>query len=141
MEFLYRGAVQGATVGRVDIDKLQAALLAAEFFHVDTLAQDAHDWAAICGVEIHTGTSLDKTQSKKETGVHNQAQFCKFEHEYPFWCGDEETSVPALLAHIHHHELQRAVNFHVSTRFELSSCSAQLLCFRDESSCERSFSN
>jgi hypothetical protein len=54
MEFLYTGAVQGVTVGRVDIDKLQAALLAAELFHVDILAHDAHDWAAICGVEIHT---------------------------------------------------------------------------------------
>eukprot|EP00953_Heterococcus_sp_UTEX-ZZ885_P005783 3582-Heterococcus_DN1.PRE.2 len=52
MEYLYTGAVHGVTVGRLDIDKLQSALLAAEFFHVDALAQDARDWAALCGVEI-----------------------------------------------------------------------------------------
>jgi hypothetical protein len=57
MEFLYTGAVQGVTVGRLDIDKLQAALLAAEFFHLDALAQDAQEWAALCGVGIDTTTS------------------------------------------------------------------------------------
>jgi hypothetical protein len=56
MEYLYTGAVQGVTVGRLDIDKLQAALLAAEFFHVDALTQDAQDWAVLCGVEIDTSS-------------------------------------------------------------------------------------
>eukprot|EP00953_Heterococcus_sp_UTEX-ZZ885_P028355 15130-Heterococcus_DN1.PRE.1 len=54
MEYLYIGAVQGVTAGRLDVDKLQAALLAAEFFHVDALAQDAQYWAALSGVEIDT---------------------------------------------------------------------------------------
>jgi hypothetical protein len=54
IEFLYTGAVQGVTVGRLDVDKLQAALLAAEFFQVDALAQDAQHWAALCGIEIDT---------------------------------------------------------------------------------------
>jgi hypothetical protein len=45
MEYLYTGAVQGVTARRLDIDKLQAALLAAEFLHVDESAQDAQDWA------------------------------------------------------------------------------------------------
>jgi hypothetical protein len=56
MEYLYTGAVQGVTVGRLDIDKLQSALLAAEFLHVDELAQDAQDWAVLCGVEIDTSS-------------------------------------------------------------------------------------
>jgi hypothetical protein len=54
MEYLFTGAVQGVTAGRLDVDKLQAALLAAEFFHVDALAQDAQYWAALSGVEIDT---------------------------------------------------------------------------------------
>jgi hypothetical protein len=57
MEFLYTGAVQGVTVGQLDIDKLQAALQAAEFFHLNALAQDAQHWAALCGVVIDTATS------------------------------------------------------------------------------------
>jgi hypothetical protein len=43
MEYLYTGAVQGVTVGHLNIDKLPTALVAAEFFHVDTLAQVARD--------------------------------------------------------------------------------------------------
>jgi hypothetical protein len=54
MEYLYTGAVQGVTLGQLNVDKLQSALLAAEFFHVDALAQDAQYWAALCGVEIDT---------------------------------------------------------------------------------------
>jgi hypothetical protein len=54
MEYLYTGVVQDVTVGRLDVDKLQAVLLAAEFFHVDALAQDAQYWAALSGVEIDT---------------------------------------------------------------------------------------
>jgi hypothetical protein len=57
MEFLYTGVVQGVTVGRLNFTRLQAAVLAAEFFHVDALAHDAQAWAAVCGVEIDTGTS------------------------------------------------------------------------------------
>eukprot|EP00953_Heterococcus_sp_UTEX-ZZ885_P013018 7441-Heterococcus_DN1.PRE.2 len=45
----YDGAVQSVTLGQLDVDKLQSALLAAEFFHVDALAQDARDWAELCG--------------------------------------------------------------------------------------------
>jgi hypothetical protein len=56
MEYVYTGAVQGVTVGRLNIDKVQAALLAAELFHVDALAQDAQDWAAWCGVADDTST-------------------------------------------------------------------------------------
>jgi hypothetical protein len=43
MEYSYTGAVHGVTVGRVDIDMLQAALPATEFFHVDALTQDTQD--------------------------------------------------------------------------------------------------
>jgi hypothetical protein len=43
MEYLYTGAVHGVTVGREDIDMLQAALPATEFFHEDALAQNAQD--------------------------------------------------------------------------------------------------
>jgi hypothetical protein len=57
MEYLYTGAVQGVTVGQLDIDRLQAALQAAEFFHLDALAQDAQHWATLCGVVIDTATS------------------------------------------------------------------------------------
>jgi hypothetical protein len=43
MEYLYTGAVQGVTVGRLDIDKLQAAQLHQQLssYNVDALAQDA----------------------------------------------------------------------------------------------------
>jgi hypothetical protein len=54
MEYLYTGAVPGVTEGHLDINKLQASLVAAEFFHVEALARDAHEWADICGVEIDT---------------------------------------------------------------------------------------
>jgi hypothetical protein len=57
MKYLYTGAVQGVTVGQLDIDKLQSALQAAEFFHLDALAQDAQHWATLCGVVIDTATS------------------------------------------------------------------------------------
>jgi hypothetical protein len=43
MEYLYTGAVQGVTVGCLAFNKLHAAVLAAEFFHVDALAQNAQD--------------------------------------------------------------------------------------------------
>jgi hypothetical protein len=56
MEYLYTGAVQSVTLGQLDVDKLQSALLAAEFFHVDALAQDAQYWAALSGVEIDTSS-------------------------------------------------------------------------------------
>jgi hypothetical protein len=56
MEYLHTGAVQGVTTGHLDIDKLRAALLAAEFFHVGAPAQDAQSWAALCGVEIDTSS-------------------------------------------------------------------------------------
>jgi hypothetical protein len=54
LEYLYTGAVHGVTEGHIDIDKLQASLAVAEFFHVDALARDAYEWANICGVEIDT---------------------------------------------------------------------------------------
>jgi hypothetical protein len=54
MKYLYTGSVPGVTEAYLDVDKLQASLLAAEFFHVAALARDAHDWADICGVEIDT---------------------------------------------------------------------------------------
>jgi hypothetical protein len=52
MQYLYTGAVPGVTEAFLDVGKLQASLLTAEYFHVAALARDAHDWADICGVEI-----------------------------------------------------------------------------------------
>jgi hypothetical protein len=57
MKFLYTGALQGVTVGRLDTDKLEAAVLAADFFHVDALVQGAKEWAALCGVHVIIFTS------------------------------------------------------------------------------------
>jgi hypothetical protein len=54
LEYLYTGSVPGVTEGNIDIDKLQASLVAAEFFNVDALRSDAYEWANICGVEIDT---------------------------------------------------------------------------------------
>jgi hypothetical protein len=56
MEYLYTGAVPGVTAAYMDISKVQASLVAAEFFGVGALARDAHEWAAICGVEIDCST-------------------------------------------------------------------------------------
>jgi hypothetical protein len=50
MEYLYAGAVRGVTEGHIDVSKLQASLVAAEFFGVGALVGDAHEWADICGV-------------------------------------------------------------------------------------------
>jgi hypothetical protein len=49
IEFLYIKAVQGIsrTAIAIGIHKLQAAPLAAEFFHLDALAHDAQVWAAL----------------------------------------------------------------------------------------------
>jgi hypothetical protein len=52
MQYLYTGAVPGVTEAFLDVGKLQASLLTAEYFHVAALARDAHDWADICGVKI-----------------------------------------------------------------------------------------
>jgi hypothetical protein len=43
MDHLYTGTIEGVTVGCLDINKLHAAVLAAEFFHVDALTQDTQD--------------------------------------------------------------------------------------------------
>jgi hypothetical protein len=50
MEYLYAGAVRGVTEGHIDVSKLQASLVAAEFFGVGALVGGAHEWADICGV-------------------------------------------------------------------------------------------
>eukprot|EP00953_Heterococcus_sp_UTEX-ZZ885_P008108 4869-Heterococcus_DN1.PRE.2 len=54
IEYYYAAKVEGVTKGLLDIDRLQSALQAAQFFSLNKLAAEAKDWAAVCGVTIDT---------------------------------------------------------------------------------------
>ena len=54
IEYLYTSAVQGATEGSFNLDKVQAAVQAANFFGMPKMAADCEAWATACGIsQVH----------------------------------------------------------------------------------------
>jgi hypothetical protein len=50
IQYLYKARVEGVTKGVVDVQKLQAALQAAQFFSLKKFACNATNWARAAGL-------------------------------------------------------------------------------------------
>jgi hypothetical protein len=52
IEYLYTGAVVGVTYGKLDCDRLQCTLQAAQYFNLPILDTAARSWAQTSGVIV-----------------------------------------------------------------------------------------
>jgi hypothetical protein len=55
IQYLYAARVEGVTKGVIDVQKLQSALQAAQFFSLKHFAFDAQNWARAAGLTFAAG--------------------------------------------------------------------------------------